>query len=150
MISLKGLNKADVLAALYNASHPQGMGFMAYDKEPMGREEAESLLANYTYFDYLKGRVMKVELGNDSLDPWGYDRDNGPGAAQRAIDAMLAGDDAEIHTTHEAAKQAAAEFVRSHLHDSTTSKVEGGVGYITLGLSDVADALGPAIDRAIE
>jgi len=148
MISLEGLNKADVLAALYNASRPQGMGFMAYDKEPMGPEEAESLLADYTYFDYLKGRVMKVDLGNDSLDPWGYDRDNGQGAAQRAIDAMLAGDDTEIHAAHEAGKQRAAELVRSHLHTSTTSKVEGKVAYVELGLSDVADDLGPAVDRA--
>lgn len=30
MVSIKGLGKAKVLAALYNASHPQGMGFLQY------------------------------------------------------------------------------------------------------------------------
>jgi hypothetical protein len=34
-IDLKGLNKAAVLAALYNASKPQGMGFLQYDPTPM-------------------------------------------------------------------------------------------------------------------
>jgi len=84
-ISLVGLDKADVLAALYNASRPLGMGFIQYDSAPMTRDEAAKFLAQDTYFDYLKGRVMKVDLSGDELDPWGYDRDNGPGAALRAI-----------------------------------------------------------------
>ena len=87
-ISLEGLDRAEVLAALYNASRPQGMGFLAYAPEPMGKEEAQELLENGTYFDYLKGRVMKVDLSAHSFDPWLYDRDNGAGAAQRAISAI--------------------------------------------------------------
>ena len=41
MISIEGLDKSKVLAALYNASRPQGMGFMQYDPNPMTEEEAE-------------------------------------------------------------------------------------------------------------
>lgn len=89
MISLEGLDKAEVLAALYNASHPQGMGFMAYEAEPMGREEAAALLDDCTYFDYLKGRVMKVDLSTDELDPYLYDRDNSNGAAALAIASLV-------------------------------------------------------------
>ena len=37
------------------------------------------------YFDYLYGRVMKVDLSKDTFDPFLYDRDNGQGAAERAI-----------------------------------------------------------------
>ena len=74
-----------MLAALYNASKPQGMGFMHYDSKPMTRQEAEALLEKATYFDYLKGRVMKVDLSGDELDPRLYDRDNGQGAAECAI-----------------------------------------------------------------
>lgn len=90
MISLVGLNKADVLAALYNASHPQGLGFLHYRPESMNRATAETLLAEHPnqdriYFDYLMGRVMKVDLSGDSLDPSLYDRDNGQGAAEKAI-----------------------------------------------------------------
>lgn len=31
MINIKGLNKAKVLAALYNASKPLGLGILQYD-----------------------------------------------------------------------------------------------------------------------
>lgn len=88
MIDLKGKDKAVVLAALYNASHPQGLGFLHFDPRPMTTGEAAELLSEQTYFDYLKGRVMKVNLAGDALDPWLYDRDNGEGAAQRVIDSL--------------------------------------------------------------
>lgn len=88
MVSTRGLSKAAVLAALYNASMPQGMGILHYDPQPMTEAEAAELLAEdrEPYFDYLKGRVMKIKLdSDDEFDPWLYDRDNGPGAAERAI-----------------------------------------------------------------
>ena len=87
-ISLVGLDKAEVLAGLYNASKPQGLGFLHYDPKPMTVEEARALLVNQTYFDYLYGRVMKVDLSGDRLNPWGYDRDLGQGAAQRVIQTI--------------------------------------------------------------
>lgn len=96
MVSIKGLNKADVLATLYNNSRPLGMGFIHYTPEPMMKSEAQKLLDDYPqcgdnqiYFDYLKGRVMKVDLTSDTeFDECLYDRDNGEGAAQRAIDSI--------------------------------------------------------------
>ena len=71
--------------ALYNAARPQGMGFLHYTPEPMTHEEATQLLEEKTYFDYVKGRVMKMDLAGDVLDPTLYDRDNGYGAAARAL-----------------------------------------------------------------
>lgn len=88
MINISGIGKAKILAALYNASKPQGMGALKYDPEPMTESEAEQLLKEQTRFDYLKGRVMKIELGTVELDPWGYDRDNGEGAAARIVDSL--------------------------------------------------------------
>lgn len=42
-----------------------------------------------TYFDYLYGRVMKVDLSSDDgFEERLYDRDNGKGAAQKVIDAL--------------------------------------------------------------
>ena len=77
-IDLRGLDKAEVLAVLYNSSKPQGMGFMNYDPKPMSKEEARRLLdTGQTDFDYLNGRVMKIDLSRDELDTWGYNRDNG-------------------------------------------------------------------------
>lgn len=88
-IDLTGLDKAEVLAALYNASQPRGMGILYYDPTSMTTEEAQKLLdSGQTYFDYLKGRVMKVDLSSDQLETWLYDRDNGQGAAQRVIDTL--------------------------------------------------------------
>ncbi len=85
MISIAKKDKAEVLAALYNASKPLGLGFRQFDPKPMSVEEARKLLERTTYFDYIKGRVMKVDLSGDELETWLYDRDNGDGAAARAL-----------------------------------------------------------------
>ena len=88
-ISLIGIDKAEVLAALYNASHPQGMGFLHATPTDMTVEEARKLLSDYQYFDYLRGRVMKIDLSKDELEPWLYDRDNGEGAAEKALKGII-------------------------------------------------------------
>ncbi len=85
MIDISG-KQAEALAALYNGSRPLGMGILHFEPAPMDVPEAQALLdGGQTRFDYLKGRVMKVNLGGDTFDPWLYDRDNGEGAAARAI-----------------------------------------------------------------
>jgi hypothetical protein len=92
VIDIAGLDKADVLAALYNASKQQGMGFVhARGASSMTVEEAQQELDNRREpcFDYLHGRVMKVDLSDNHLDEWGYDRDNGQGAAERAIAPLM-------------------------------------------------------------
>jgi hypothetical protein len=93
-IDISKLNKAEVLAALYNASKQQGMGFMhAIGREPMtveqAAEEIESMKPYGTYFDYLHGRVMKVDIGGDELRTGLFDRDNGSGAAARALQPLI-------------------------------------------------------------
>lgn len=89
MIDISKLDKGEVLAALYNNSKPQGLGFLHHDSAKMDKSEANDLLAEGTYFDYLKGRVMKVDLRGDELDPRLYDRDNGEGAALRALSHLI-------------------------------------------------------------
>lgn len=88
MIDLTKHDKGEVLAALYNNSRPQGMGFLHSDDVPLTKNEAWDLLDQSTYFDYLKGRVMKIDLSGDELNPALYDRDNGEGAAERAISTI--------------------------------------------------------------
>ena len=86
MIDLKGKDKAEVLAKLYNASRPQGLGFFIADSKDMTIEEARTILnSGQTYFDYLNGRVMKIDLSSNLLDPRLYDRDNGQDAALAAL-----------------------------------------------------------------
>ena len=88
VIDISKLSKVQVLVALYNASQPFGTGLLHYDPAPMSEEEAADLLEQSTYFDYVKGRVMKVDLSKNEFNPRLYDRDNGPGEAQRVIDAL--------------------------------------------------------------
>ena len=89
IIDISGLDKADLLIALYNGSKQQGMGFL-HEPTPLTKYEANDLLRQTSYFDYLRGRVMKVDLAGDTLDPWGYDRDLGEGAAARIVDNVRA------------------------------------------------------------
>lgn len=86
MINIKGIEKWKVLKALYDSAKPLGMGILFADNEPMTQEMAQNLIKDGSHFDYVKGRVMKVWLDGDEFDERLYDRDNGPGAAQRAID----------------------------------------------------------------
>ena len=97
-IDISKLDKAEVLAALYNASKMQGVSFLACEwRGNMSKEKAQEYIdeccntpGRNLYFDYLNGRVMKINLGKDLLEVRLFDRDNGDGAAQRAIQHLLA------------------------------------------------------------
>ena len=85
------IDKAELLAGLYNKAQPQGRGFMRADADQMTREQAQEILTTNNDFDYLKGRVMKVNLSSDTkLDARLYDRDNGGGTAQSVVDVIRA------------------------------------------------------------
>ena len=91
IIDIAKLNKAEVLAALYNNSKPQGLGFLHHTTGCMKIEEAQAFLdSGQSYFDYLQGRVMKIDLSGDYLETWLYDRDNGQGAAVEALKGIIA------------------------------------------------------------
>lgn len=89
-MNIQGLNKAEVLATLYNNAKPQGLGFLHYDPKEMTTEEAEYILSESKdkYFDYLQGRVMKISLEKDEVYTWLYNRDNGDGAAEKVISRL--------------------------------------------------------------
>ncbi len=90
-MNIAGLDKAEVLAALYNGSRQQGMGFMrARGATGMTVEQArEEITKNpQMYFDYLQGRVMKISLRDDELSTALYNRDNGQGAAEAIISSL--------------------------------------------------------------
>ncbi len=88
-ISLEGLNKPVVFAALYNNAKTQGMGIFKFTPEEMTSEEAENNFGECSgSYDYVNGRVMKIDLSGDSLDPRLYDRDNGIGAASQIISGL--------------------------------------------------------------
>lgn len=106
MVNISGLDKAEVLLALYNASHAQGMSFLQKPDAPVTINECRAAVyggndesvkaqlagSNVTvigheplYFDYWRGHVLKVNLSGDEFDPRLFDRDNYEGAAEAAI-----------------------------------------------------------------
>lgn len=87
-IQIGNLHKGEVLAALYNASKLQGRGFLQSDSALMTKDEADTILCHTRDFQYIRGRVLKVNLSSNSFDPCLYDRDNGEGAAERAISQL--------------------------------------------------------------
>jgi len=108
IISLTGLNKADVLAALYNASRPQMMGFMQYEAKPMTRAEAEQILKKATCFDYLNGRVMKVDISSDELDPRSGETNPVDIQVAHQVNTMEAAEKVEDHLGHLGLKDVAS------------------------------------------
>ncbi len=88
MIDIKGMDKVEVFRKLYNKARTQGMGQFQWQPGDVDYEKAKQLFESHSpnyYFDYVLGRVMKVNLKNDEFDPCLYDRDNGQGAAYSAL-----------------------------------------------------------------
>ena len=88
-VNIEGLDPAAVLAALYNRSKQQGMGF-AHERgqRQMTLEEAREELKSSTRFDYLHGRVMKISLDKAEMYTGLYNRDVGENAAEEVIDGL--------------------------------------------------------------
>ena len=85
-------HRAAALAALYNASDSSGFGKlvnrpkMTVDEAKQQFEELESKGTVRLYFDYINGRVIKVDFSSLIIDLVKYDRDNGRGAGFRALE----------------------------------------------------------------
>ena len=149
-MNINELKKSAVLAALYNASKPQGMGFMHYDPKPMTEEEAEDILSRGTYFDYLEGRVMKIDLSKDEVDTRGYNRDNGADVAEDVIMVLRSTKDSNapsIQTHHKQNTLESALYTESRLGEIHETETIDGMTVLTLGLSDVANELGPKVKQ---
>jgi hypothetical protein len=149
VIDISDLDRAAVLATLYNAAKPQGLGFMHYDPSPMTLEEAQGLLP-LKRFDYLKGRVLRVDLSGDQIHPAGYDRDNGPGAARRAIDSLRRTCDPNssgVRDTHVAAARSSLDGVRAAIRQHPQVSEQADTFELDLGLVDMRDHLVPLLER---
>ena len=84
-IDISNKDKAEVLAELYNNSHPMGMGIVQYDPTPMTVEIARKLLEQEQFFSYLKGRPIHINFKDNVIWVRGYNNDNAQGLAQRVI-----------------------------------------------------------------
>jgi len=113
-VDLKGMDKAVVLAALYNASVPQGFRLAHYNPKPMTVEEARELLKKETWFDCINGRDMMVDFSGDTLSTRIYNCDHGPGAAEKVINEAIQSQDvnnSEIQKMHREALRQSSKFL---------------------------------------
>lgn len=84
-----------VLAALYNAACPTGMGFMHYDPDTWDERTANYYLEHfkeeitsddgYIHIKYLLGRPLNIVIRDGIINVRGYNNDNGQGLAERII-----------------------------------------------------------------
>lgn len=83
-MNIKEFDKAEVIYALWLGSKEQGMSFLG--RFPLTLDYCRKLIeCGHTYFDYLAGRILKVDISKDNLDLSLYERDNGDGAGEFAI-----------------------------------------------------------------
>jgi len=101
-IDIKGIDKAELLAALYNNARPMGMGFLQARSGEMTREDALKMMdagddssrmfpnmgRSRMYFDYVFGRPLKVNLEGDELETSLYNRDWGKDAAEHIVEDL--------------------------------------------------------------
>lgn len=98
-INISGIDKATLLQALHAKSKALGMSHL-HDMGDLTLRQCQDIISQcpviagkvVMYFDYLAGRIMKVDISENELDPYLYDRDNGPGAAQRVVDSLTVSD----------------------------------------------------------
>ena len=97
-IDIKGLDKVEVLRALYMGTRPLGLGILHDRPTGLTREEAKAAIEacarpdGSVRLDYVAGRPIKVTFLGDTIDsPARFDRDAGAGACQAAVDAVRSG-----------------------------------------------------------
>lgn len=90
-IDVGDMSKAEAFRRLFNAARTGGRGVLHDNPlHVLSLQEAEVILltrGDRLYFDWYQGRVMKVDLNQNPLEVRLYDRDNGKGAALRALTA---------------------------------------------------------------
>lgn len=110
-VTIEGLSRSTVLAALFNNSKPVGMGLIQahiQGNHDMDEDEAYALVhrtqmadndfgfnvrtdddGHVEYFDYVRGRPLKLRFSGETVYVHGYDQDNGgPGTAERIINGL--------------------------------------------------------------
>ena len=90
-VDISGLNKVDLLEALWNnaqsAIYYQRYEFgIGNDRPPSFSRDGEEISDVKKYIDYFDGRCIRTDISGDSANPSGYDKEWGQGAFRRVVD----------------------------------------------------------------
>ena len=112
-VDISGLDKAQVLLALWKGSHAQGLSFLGI--ETFDINSARELISNSKsmYFDYVAGHVIKCDLSGDEFNPCNYDRDNYEGAAADIIDSLRRGENIKETTPQQDATRCLLDMLKA-------------------------------------
>ena len=86
-ISIKGLDKVELLKNIWQGQIPAGYFAMSGIRGPVFNEETAKEAVK-KHIDYFCGRAIKTNLSGDEIDPYLYDRDAGQGKFAQIVDAM--------------------------------------------------------------
>ena len=90
-VDIRGLDKERLFIALLGGAKVAGFfGFHGQPSPPQPTEIPDKKVLD-SYIDYYMGRVIKANLSGDTVDPRGYDRDNGQGAFKSVVDELRTG-----------------------------------------------------------
>lgn len=166
VVDIGGLDKAAVLAVLYNAAAPHRMGFLQTEHAPeiMTIEEARQVIEErghdhhellhsmgvphpgpvYSY-TYLYGRPLKVNVSGERLQTDRYDHYHGTGTAAFAI--------AELRRTGEVCSEAVYAAHVRRLREEVKDVLDNAGQYAALerefGLGDHTDRMMALARRAL-
>ena len=88
-VDIKGIDKVQLLEELWTAQKVASWFlFHPVQVPPFDRVKAKEAVAKQDDIDYFQGRAIKLNLTNDSIDPWVYDRDAGPGTFKKIVDQI--------------------------------------------------------------
>lgn len=101
IVNVKGLDRAELLAALYNATHAVGLGVRDDLRRDMTVAEARQRLHErrselgplrrhglLATFDWVAGRPIKCDVDQDEIDFDVYDNVAGPGTGARVVQQL--------------------------------------------------------------
>ena len=164
MVDISGLDKAAVLATLFNASAPSGMGFLQARFGPsiMTVEDAQQVInaggtdelgynRGKLRFGWLFGRPLEVDLSGDAFDPSIFDRDNGgtAGTAKRFIDHLRASGQVNSRELNDHRNKLLVERIaQTREFVSTPTACESNTSF--LHGSEVADLLIYHLDKQVQ
>lgn len=95
-LDIADLDKADLLAALFNGANCRGQGadpgvFMTREDAAAMIEQRQHAHGWRSYFDHIEGRPIRSDIGGDLMDSWGYDQFNGEGALAQVLAGLRRG-----------------------------------------------------------